>query len=206
MSIEELLKLPIYLQATLGSGFLAYVIAYAGMREKERPIDLFLVIILLSMPGLVVWLWLEQWQVPLWGQVAEMLFVAFVVGVLWRKVGRKGWLRFVYWMGVSNSDDRLNVWQSLTQNMDVAPTDLMVVLKDGTKYLCNDTQQFKDAAMPQFYTDLNGNVAMYVTHWMKAEDKDWRESKNLYIEEYGHLATYIPATEIQRIEIRQVKG
>lgn len=203
MDISKWLELPIYLQATLGGGYLAYAIAYNGKRDKERTSDVLLGSVLMSLPCLIVWLGLDAWQLPVWAIVLEVVAVALLIGILWRKWGMSAWYRLMHSARVSNSDDRSDVWHTITQAMDIAPTQLMVVLNSGTEYFCDDTQKFIDAPVSQYLTDKAGSVAMYVTHWRSA-DGDFVATESVQ-HGSGCLLTYIPASQIKLVEFRHVK-
>lgn len=205
MEIKDWLELPIYLQVTLGGGYLAYAIAYNGKRKEERSWDVILGTVLMSLPGLVIWLWLESWAVPAWGAIVIVLMAALVVGVAWRLWGRTAWMLAMLHGCVSNSDDRTDVWARITQDLSIYTTQLKVTLQSGTVYMCQDVSLFEDAPISMYSTDIEGNVVMYVTH-IAAVNGDFEAVDGVQSASWGDLITYIPAAEIKLVEFRHKRA
>jgi hypothetical protein len=204
MDFKDWLALPLYLQVTLGCGYLAYVIAYAGKRNEEKTLDILLGTVLLSLPSTIVWLGSDYWALPEWGKVLEALVVALLVGVAWRKWGMNAWFGLMHQYRVSNSDINKTTWQRITQDMQAVPTQLQVVLNSGVIYMCEDVQAYSDAVIPRYRTDLEGNVALYVSCWFD-EEGIRHENESVRYHGWGDELTYIPASEIKQVIFRIVR-
>lgn len=201
MDFKDWLALPLYVQVTLGCGYLAYVIAYAGKRADEKTLDVLLRTIAMSLPSTLAWLGSEYWALPDWAKVVEALVVALLTGIIWRKWGMGLWYGLMHQYRVSNSNINKSVWQTITQNMQAVPRQLVVTLNSGVEYHCDDVQAFSDAVIPRYETDLEGNIAMYITHWIDNEGVV-HEMPHVRAKDWGDNLTYIKASEIKMVDFR----
>lgn len=197
MNISEMLQLPIYLQVTLGSGFLAYAIAYHGRRRQEKTADLLFGTIAFGLPGLMLWLWLQSIAYAVPQTIALVVIVNVGAGLYWRKWGKRQWYRLMNYTRISNDEGTPNTWQRIIQDTTITPTQLYVTLKDGKQLCCNDLTKFRDAALPAWSIDDDGNIAMFV------EDMDGLDqSQKVRDEEWGDLITYIPVEQVKSVDFR----
>lgn len=128
-------------------------------------------------------------------------FAVVIVASLWRKLGKQ-WANNVFQkQGVLNEDGTPNVWVGLTQCTHSGPTQIKVLLKDGSALICNDVQSFSNAPFPRYYTDNDGNIGLYVTT-IKKPDGSTKDMPTVRDEDWGDRLTYVPACEISRVMIR----
>ncbi|PAV06488.1 hypothetical protein CBG25_05770 [Arsenophonus sp. ENCA] len=82
-------------------------------------------------------------------------------------------------------------------------TELFVILKDGSGLLSRLPGRFEGLPNGPFTLGNNGDVILYVTHSSPANSNEWVEYGDSIHQDYGALATYIPADQIARIDIRR---
>ncbi len=199
--VEALLNLPEYIQIVIATGYIGYSTAKLGLRDKERKDELLYGIIVYGLFGYIAYDLLKPGFTHfLFPAVFSTCFVV-VIACLWRKYVKRIFNHFFHKIGVLNEDGTPSVWVGMTQCTHAGPTQIKVLLKDGTSLICNDVQSFSDAPFPRYYTDNEGNIGLYVTSLKKAggttknmptvRDKNW-----------GDRLTYVPNSEISRIMIR----
>ena len=204
MELKDLATLPEQLQVILVSGYLGYSIAYAGFRDKEQKDVLFYGILSFGIFGFIFYDCVrkayDSFLIPGLGA----LLTSVLVALFWRKYGKRWFFKMLHKAAISNEDGIPTVWSRITQDTTIAPRQLTVELKDGSKYICDDVDSFATAPIPMYYTDSEGNIAMHVTHKAK---KDEAETPVAVVrhESWGDRITYIPAKDIATIDFRFVK-
>lgn len=202
--MNDLLNLPIYLQATLGCGYLAYIIARQGRRKNEKAYDVVLGTILCSIPGLGVWRLLEHFSFPLISTIVFMLVASALTGIVWRKYLRRFWFDFLNEARISTNDDNPSTWTRLIQDTTITPTQIVVYLKDGKRLYCDDVHKFHNSPIPTMQYDREGNIAMYVTH-TQSIGKERKPAQHLQHDSWGDMISYVPSSEIARVKLRYKK-
>lgn len=203
--MNDLLNLPIYLQATLGCGYLAYIIAAQGRRKNEKAYDVVLGTVLCSIPALVIWQLLEYFEFPLVSILAFMVVASGLTGIVWRKHLRVFWFSFLNEARISTNDDNPSTWVRLIQDTAITPKQVEIILKSGKRLYCDDVHKFKNAAVPLMQYDHEGNIALYVTQ-TKALGKEIKTTKSITHDSWGDMLTYIPSSEIARVKLRFKKN
>ncbi|ADW16393.1 hypothetical protein Despr_0204 [Desulfobulbus propionicus DSM 2032] len=199
--IENLLNLPEYIQIVIATGYIGHSIARSGLRDKERKDELLYGIIVFGLFGYVAFdlvkPFFSYFLIPAIIAVVSVV----VISCLWRKVGKPLTNTIFQNAGVLNEDGIPNVWTGITQCTHAGPTQVKVLLKDGSALICNNVQSFGDAAFPKYYTDNDGNIALYVTSIRKT-DGTTKEMTTVRDADWGDRLTYVPASEISRVMIR----
>lgn len=195
-----MLQLPIYLQVSLGSGFLAYAIAYHGRRKNEKTVDLLFGTIAFSLPGLLLWSLLSEIKFATPQSVFMVISLNILLGVLWRKWGKRMWYKLMNQTRISNDEGISNTWQRIIQDTTITPTQIFVTLKNGKQLSCDNIPLYNNVAIPGWTIDDDGNIGMYVSD-LDGEDLSALISDN----EWGDLITYIPASEIHAVDFRLKK-
>lgn len=196
---KNLLNLPWQIQLSLGSGYLAYLIAYAGIRQHHTATDAIFRTVAFGLAATAVLLW-----APLEHGLLEIaaLASALATGALWRW---KGMAMTKTALGVANvtwSDDIPSAWLSITaMRTDVRPSQIAVDLDNGRTLVCDDTRRFAKAPYGPCVFGLDGSVALYVTAEMRP-DNTWLEKLDVEHPFDGPRLTYIPASAIKRVEMR----
>lgn len=205
---EKLLNLPLHLQISLGSGYLAYLVAYAGIRQHHTTSEVFFRSIAFGMAATAIMLWappspsmLAEWRNPFW-RPATAVLVTIAVGAFWRWRGMR-WSRWTLRkLNVSWTDDIPTAWLSVTATeTDARPTQIVVDLENGRTLLCEDTRAFIGAPFAPCVYGLDGSVAMYVTA-ERTPEGTWIERQDVRHPMDGDLLTYVPASTIKRVELR----
>ena len=191
--------LPFALQVALGSGYLAYLIAYAGLRDKHSQTEVIFRAVAFGLVATAV-------LTGLGNSCAVAPFVAFiatiVVGAFWRLVGREWARRVLRATDVSLTDDTPTAWLSITAiRTDLRPSQIVVDLNDGRTLMCDDTTQFSDAPHGPCVFGLQGDIAFYVTS-ERRKDGEWFDHCGVVDSSWGAKLTYVPAAAIGRVEMR----
>jgi hypothetical protein len=198
----DLLNQPWEIQLILASGYAAYVVAYTGLRERQKTVDIAFISLVFSVLATLI----LALSLPRVGPIAAGLsaFVGSLVGgVLWRKFGRP----IVRWAlreaDVTWSDDDPSALATLSGSTDFYVTQIAVLLDDGTWLRCDNARQFSGSPFGPCQLGPNGDVALYLTHEEPAqgEAKALTSVRDSY---YGDRITYVPAARIKRITIRHV--
>ncbi len=197
-------NLPEHLQIIIVSGYLGHVVANSGYRDNERKDELLYGILVFGLFGYMAFdlsRGLSQ-HIILPGLIA--LATSIVVAIVWRKYLWDLLHKLLHKAAISNEDNIKGVWTGIIQNTKIAPTQIVVALKSGAVFECDDVQQFKDSPIPLYYSDNNGNIAIYVTKRTSPDGQEV-EVKATQNPDWGDRITYIPAEEISNIDIRFLK-
>lgn len=199
MSFEEIIKLPIAVQLALGSGYLGYVTAYAGLRRSRTATDAIFMTVAFGLPAVLVFVGLEAKGVivaALAGAVA-----AICVACLWRIGGRSA----SYWAldkaGVHNDDGLSHAWDALIQRRGLKSSQMSVHTKDGRILYMSDRTEVLDAPFGGLLLGADGSIVMVVQKERLA-DGTVEERTGVTDADWGARLTYIPADQIARVNIR----
>lgn len=204
MDIHSLSQIPENIQIILASGYIGHCLAKSGYRGKERKDQLFYGIMVFGLIGYTVFL---QAQTILWSfglSAACSVVISILSGVFWRKFGKKCLDRFLHWAAISNEDGIPTTWARLTEDTDIALTQVSVSLKNGSRLNCDDVSEFADMPVPAFYSDDDGNLALYVTSRTE-KDGTITEMEHITDPDYGSRITFVPKEEIARVAFRYLK-
>ena len=198
---EKLLSLPWQIQVALGAGYLAYLVAYSGIRDHHKGIDVPFRAIAFGLVATLLIYSTASWRVEY--SILASCAGTVVAGALWRAFGRpiyKGMLRYFH---VSWSDDTPSAWSALAlENTKHRITQISVRLNDGSRLHCTQMHKVGDYPFGPAILGNNGDIAMYVD----CEDTPAKDRKDysdqVKVEGWGANITFIPANQIQLIEIR----
>lgn len=206
---DKLLALPWQIQLSLGAGYLAYLIAYAGNRQHHTATDTVFRSAAFGIIASTTLLWLPSplnW--PSWFPHSKLwrpalaLTLTVIAGALWRWRGMRWSRELLRFTNVSWSDDIPSAWLSITtERTDVHPSQIAVDLNDGRTLVCDDTRQFEDAPYGPCKYGLDGSIAFYVTA-ERRPDGTWIDAMDVRQPGNGDRITFIPASAIKRIELR----
>jgi hypothetical protein len=162
MTLLEFLKLSWEIQLALASGYCAYVLAYTGLRDRQRPVDVAFVSLVFSLVATcVLWL-LAPSQGPLVSSIAA-LCASILTGILWRRIGRDLVMHVLRRFDVTWQDDAPSALATLSANTKHRVSQVAVLLDDGDWLCCDDTRKFANSPFGPFQLGPNGDIAMYVT-------------------------------------------
>ena len=195
----ELLALSWNVQVALASGYAAYIIAYRGVRAYHSAQDTLFLSLVFSLIASSE-LWLGRSKSPLLvGAFAFLISVS--AGILWRRRGMALLTALLRNPNTTWADDTPSAWARLQENREFPLSQLSVLLKDGTWLPCNQTSNFNDAPYSPAVLGTSGDVLMYLTS-VKPKEGEEREQITTIDAKFGSRLTYIPASEIARINVR----
>lgn len=194
----ELLSLPIAFQIALGSGYLAYLLAYSGIRQHHSAADATFRSLAFGLASSAV-----LYFTPLrWWSIALAILAPLPLAAFWRWRGMF-WARALFRkVDVSWADDLPSAWLSIVaERTDARPSQIAIDLDNGRTLLCDDTRLFSDAPYGPCVLGLDGSVALYVTS-ERRENGEWFDHEDVRHPVEGDRLTYVPASAIKRVEMR----
>lgn len=199
----DLFKLSFTVQLAVASGYLAYLIAYAGIRQHHTAADA----ILKSFAfGAAASAMMTYGYASRWTPVVSFA-LPIALGVCWRWFGMRWWQAIVREAGISWADDIPSAWLSVTATRtDFSPSQITVETMDGRLLFCEDTRPFADCHEGPVSFGLTGDIAFYVTAELPAAGRDWIEKEDVRHGGEGDLITYLPASQIKRVELRYLSA
>ncbi|HEX8262858.1 MAG TPA: hypothetical protein VF547_08290 [Allosphingosinicella sp.] len=201
---EKLLNLPWEVQLALASGYAAYMLAYVGIREHHKAIDVTFRTLAFGLCATAV-LALSPSQLG-WPRAVAAVLVALMGGVLWRFWLAEGMQRAIRNVNLSWSDDTPSAWSRVTQhNSRHFVTQVTVHLDDDSWLFCDATGSFGAAPFGPCIFGTNGDIALYVTH-SAAPGEDFKAVGNAVRDtHHGDELTWVPASRIRKVSVR-LKG
>jgi hypothetical protein len=197
-SPDGIFALPVTLQVALGAGYLAYIVAFAGLRRHHTSADAVFGSIAFGLIATAV-LSFCTLSGPLNYLLASLL--TLVCGVFWRWRGGSWANQLLRRIGVSWADGLPTAWLSVTAvRSDFPLSQIAVEMDDGRIVVCDDTRPFGKSPHGPCVLGLDGSVAMYVTGEMRP-DKSWFEPSDIENLDGARL-TFIPADKVRRVELR----
>lgn len=195
----DLLNLPFAIQMAVGSGYLAYLVAYAGIREHHSTTD----VVFRTLSFGIVTTGILTLPIKYPYLLAALAITATVfAGIVWRKFGMRWSKSLLRSADVSWSDDIPSAWMSLTAaDTDCPHAQISVELDDGRMLHCANTRNFADAPYGPCLYGPDGSIAMYVTKEMRP-DGSWFEHEHVFDESEGWQITYIRPSIIRKVHIR----
>lgn len=197
--------LPEHIQITLATGYLGYSIAQSGYRKNERKDDMLYSILVYGLVGYMCYDLVRPFAAHFFLPAVAASVATSVTALIWRKKLRGLWYKFLHLSAISNEDNIPDVWSGIIQRTDVAPSQVTVFLKNGAVMKCDNISDFNDAPFPRYYTDTDGNFALYVTRDKQPSDTEMKDCPNVRDPHWGDRLTFIPKDEISHISIRFVK-
>lgn len=197
--MQELLQLPLQVQATLVAGYIGYVLLRRDYRKTEKLVDVWMLILVLGLPTALA--------IQLWDSAYAYLFIpsGLLLAFCWLTWGEDKWRDFLYKMNVSNTLNIGDVWKTLSTHKGVEATQISLINKDGKVYLCDNPSRFNGEPFAPFIMD-DDSIAFYVTHTKGKEDVNWKEIDDVKMgPEFGSALTYFPRADISLLDIRYIK-
>lgn len=196
---NQFFDLSLSIQVALGAGYLGYVTAYAGFRRDHRVEDVLFISLAFAAVAMLTFGFVEQSQ----GVFAAALLAfgsSLALAALWRKWGRRAWLWATTNAGIHRDDGSHDAWSQIVQT-DLQIGQVSVHMKDGRVLYLSDRRKYENSPWKGLYLGGNGAVVMVVE---KEKDVDGliTERNGIADPEWGTRLTYLPASEIQRVNIR----
>ena len=195
MNLNTFYELSVATQVALGSGFLAYALAYAGFREGHYAVDAVFITLIFSVVASLVFTVASP--IGLWGATA-----LFTLGVaaFWRVLARRWCLRMLSLLHIHREDGVHRAWAQIVQT-DKSVGQCSVHTKDGRVLYLNDRPKFKGLLWDGLYLGGDGSVVMIV------EEEEFPDGRTevrdgITSADWGTRMTYLPASAIERVNIR----
>lgn len=198
--MDKLLNLPWQIQLALGSGYMAYLIAYSGIRQHHTTTDVVFRSFSFGLIATAVMVWkpIE----PAWLVVCFAGLATILTGAAWRWRGMPWAKALLGTTNISWTDDIPTAWLSITaMRTDTRPSQIAVDLENGRTLVCDDTRRFAQAPFGPCVFGLDGSIAFYVTAELRP-DGTWIEKSDVEDNYDGPRITYVPAASIKRVELR----
>ena len=198
----DLLNLPWQIQAALASGYAGYAIAYTGIRDGHKTIDVAFITLVFSLIATGMIVVLSEYGVL--ASASGALVAASMAGVAWRRWGRSIARRLLRRTDVAWSDDDPSALASLSDNTRYHVTQIAVLVDDGRWLRCDNTAAFVHAPYGPCLIGPSGDVALYPTH-IQTSDGSLTELRSVNDSHFGDRIAYVPAHRIRQINIRHQK-
>jgi hypothetical protein len=192
-------ELPLALQITLGGGYLAYLVAYAGLRERHTATDAIFRTIAFGLVASAILTWFDpkHYWVPIAAVIATVS-----TGAFWRWRGMDWSRAALRRSDISWTDDIPTAWLTVTATRTTEKlAQIAVDIEGGRTLMCDDTRRFADAPFGPCVFGLGGDVAMYVTAELRSDGTWLEHGEDLHTIQGANL-TYLPASAIKRVELR----
>lgn len=198
--MTDLLALTLDMQIALVAGYLGFSAATAGLKHGLRTEDGVFQILVYALPAALI----LQFDPESYYRPAAMVLAvgaSYGMGLIWRRWLQKRWLEFLYNRGLTTEDSRPSVIDTIIHNQEVEWSQISVMLSDGTKYDLAHPENFTEALTKPVIIDKEGSIALYADHMAKPGEQ-LKALDHIQDGEYGDLLTYIPASQIKRLQIR----
>ena len=196
---ESLFMLPLELQVALGGGYLAHAVAYGGLRQAPSATELALRSLAFGLAALLSFRTALSHNAPTIFAVAAGLSCALLLGILWRRAGMKWTIRMLRWIGIWE-DGLPDAWTALIQTPKLNVTQVSVHLKNG-RVLYHDRNAYPAAWNDGLYFGSDGSMVIVVAE-EERDDGTSEERKDVYAPQWGTRLTYIPADQVERVNLR----
>jgi hypothetical protein len=190
--------LSLTLQIALGSGYLAYATAYAGLRKDHNAGDQLSISLVFSAIGLVI----ANSAVSLssgW-RVVLTLGLLLLLGIVWRVAGRPIWHWILKSAKIHREDGVYSGWTALVQT-NKGVSQATVYTRSGQEFHLADRDPYSSLEWKGLYLCGDGSITMIVDSETDKDGKDF--PRNAIVDEnWGTRYTHFPAGEILRVELR----
>jgi hypothetical protein len=203
---EKLLNLPWEIQLALGSGYVAYALAYLGIKDHHKPVDTAFRTIAFGLCATAV-LTLIPPSYGAW-RVAAAISAAIIGGAIWRYCVADGVQWLVRKTNLSWSDETPSAWARITtHNRRTYVSQLSIQLDDDSWVFCDNTSLFNNSPFGPCVLGPDGDVALYVTHKCgPGPDSEIIAVSDVRDRFHGDSLTYISAARIRRISFRMLRS
>lgn len=198
MNLDSFYELSLATRVALGSGFLAYAVAYSGLRIDHTPVDVIFGTLAFSVLATLAFHYGQDWSD--WTRALLAIGVTLIFACVWRA----GLRDFGYWLlsktGVHRDDGIHRGWTAIVQTRRTV-NQISVHTKDGRILYLNNRNEYSDSPWKGLYLGGDGAVVMAVEE-EELPDGEEEKREDIISPEWGTRMTYIPAAEIVRVNLR----
>lgn len=203
---KSLLDLPWPTLVTLAAGYIGYFVANVGVKDQHKAVDITFSALVFGLfsAGIYhasVWVGINAYMAAF-----PAVMAAFVAGSCWRKYGRKWMYSLLRKYDISWSDDTSSAWQAMFGHTQYRVTEIFVYLKDGSGLLSRLPGNYEEWPNGPFTLGNHGDISLYVTHRKSINGEAWEEYEGVVHQSWGALATWVPADQIARVDIRRKRA
>ncbi|MCX9038956.1 hypothetical protein NLN82_23305 [Citrobacter portucalensis] len=198
----KLLDLPWVTLVTLVTGYIGYFVANVGQKEHHQPVEITFSTLIFGLFSAMVYHAFTWAGFDTWTATFPTVLYAFASGVYWRRYARKWMYKFLRDNDISWSDNTSSAWQKMFDQRGYFVSEVYVHLKNGTTLLSEHPGNFEGAPGGSLVLGAEKDLLLYATHIKRTPSGDW-ESLEVKHDDWGVMATYIPADQIARVEIRR---
>lgn len=202
----DILNLPFEIQLILASGYLSYKISSASLNKNHRTIDEIFQILSFGMIAYITNNLIRN-NVPSWNDWQSMPIAtasSLLTAIFWRK-----WIwdlikKILKKSGTTNENFYPSSWDHIICHKDILWRYIIVQLKDGYMLESDLDQVPKHLPFRPLDVDSSGAIALYITSLTRPNQETAVEFgyQRIHDEIGCSQITYIPASEISRIDIR----
>lgn len=186
---------------TVACGYAGYFVANVGARAHHKTIDVTFSTIVYGFFGTAAYLVILASNCPLWIATIGAFLGSMIAAGVWAVTLRELFTKLLRKVGVSHTDDLPSALASMFADKKSHATQLSVRLSNGVWLMCDNLARFKDAPNGPCVLGGSGDVLMYVTHH-RDPDGEYEECE-VYVPGWGWELTYLPASQITRIDLRK---
>jgi hypothetical protein len=187
---------------TVATGYAGYFVANVGVRSHHKTIDVTFSTVVYGFFGTAAYLRLISLDRPIWIAVLGAFASAMVAGGLWSGFLRERFTKLLRKLRISHNDDLPSALASMFADKGTVATQLSVRLQSGVWLMCDDLDKFRNAPGGPCVLGQAGDVLMYVTHH-RDPNGDY-EACEVDVAGWGLELTYLPASQVTRIDLRKL--
>ena len=133
---------------------------------------------------------------------------AILAALLWRRYGHGILHRLLHWLGITNEDNRGDVWQKIFNDPRIYVTQITAYLKNGEAIECDETKAFDRPGLRAkgifpYYAHRGGEICFVPNRRKPSSDANWEDVKDVEAPaDWGLRMVYLNPDEVQRLELR----
>jgi hypothetical protein len=200
MTPDQFLELPLETLVILGSGYLAYKLAFQGRSQNHKPLDVAFITFAFGIGSKLVFSHIEN---TVWASTVS-LFAALALATLWRAIIVEFILPHLWTLKISNSDGHSTAFDSIRCSQSAETTQLVVRKTDGQMVMCDDLNKYEKVKFGPCIYGEDGSIALYITNYRNSQNDEWEDIEP-FDENWGYTISYIPAIQVAEIKVRHVR-
>lgn len=137
------------------------------------------------------------------GPAAILIATGLVIALatVWRVMGYALVPGLFRKQGISWSDGKRIVWDTVRLNTKYSVSQVVVRKVDGSQFMCDDMQQFSGSPHGPMLYGEDGSVRLYVTDFRRNPDDEWTKTDPKE-KDWGDFFTIIPDGQIGDVKLR----
>lgn len=203
--INDFLSAPMEISVAMGLGYVGYFIAHIGRKDHHKQTDIILSTAVFGLISMMIYREVYRNHHSDVLAVLASLGMVSLLAAIWNGFGRSYFAKILRSARVTYSDDLPSAWRAIPEAKGVYAEQLSVKLIDGTWLHCDDMSKFEESPNRSCVFGGEGDLLMYVTHVKAPGANEYVEKVRVKDNKYGDLITYLPKSQIARVEFRRSK-